>query len=41
MKGLPKQQKLKQPKSAQLDKALYKCFTTCSKGKPMTGPNDN
>lgn len=42
MKGLLKQQTLKQPESAQMDKVLYKWFTTmCSEGKPMTGPNDN
>jgi len=42
MKGLLTQQTLKQPESAQLDKVLYKWFTTMhSEGKPMTGPNDN
>jgi hypothetical protein len=38
VKDLSKQQTLKEPKLAQLDKVLYKWFTaTCSKGKPMTG----
>jgi len=37
--GLFQQQTLKHPKSAQLNKELYKCYITMhSKGKPMTGP---
>ena len=39
VKGLIKQQTLKEPKLAQLDKVLYKWFTAVhSEGKPMTGP---
>jgi hypothetical protein len=39
VKGLCKQQALKEPKLAQLDKVLYQWFTVvCSKGKPMTEP---
>ena len=37
--GLLKQQTLKGPQLAQLDKVLYKWFTaTHSIGKPLTGP---
>jgi hypothetical protein len=37
--GLLKQQTLKGPKLAQLDKVLYKWFTAMhSIGKPLTGP---
>jgi len=39
MKDLSKQQILKEPKMAQLDKALSKWFTAMlPKGKPVTGP---
>jgi len=39
VKGLLKRQTLKQPKLAQLDKVLYRWFTTMrSEGKPVTGP---
>jgi hypothetical protein len=39
VKGLSKQQTLKQPILAQLVKVLYQWFTAVpSKGKPMTGP---
>jgi len=38
MKDLSKRQTLKEPKMAQLDKALSKWFTAMlPKGKPMTG----
>jgi hypothetical protein len=39
MKGLFKQQTLKQLKLAQLEKVLYKWFTAMHyKGKPVTAP---
>ena len=39
VKGLIKQQTLKEPEFAQLDKVLYKWFAAGhSEGNPMTGP---
>jgi len=39
VKGLIKQQTLKEPEFAQLDKVLYKWFTAVhSEGNPMAGP---
>ena len=39
VKGLIKQQTLKEPEFAQLDMVLYKWFTAVhSEGNPMTGP---
>jgi hypothetical protein len=39
VKGLFKEQVLKYPKLAQLDKALFKWFTAIrSKGRPVIGP---
>jgi len=39
VQDLVKQQTLKEPKLAQLDKVLYKLFTAmCTKGKPVMEP---
>jgi len=39
VKGLTKQQTLKEPEFSQLDKVLYKWFIIVhSEGNPMTGP---
>jgi len=39
VKGLTKQQTLKEPEFAQLDKVLYKWFIAVnSEGSPLTGP---